>query len=392
MPGWQAEIRRAVEGKDWNLALRIADTRLASNPGDIDVRGWRARILTWSGDLTAAEQEYLTVLKAESSDPDYWIGLATVYLRQQRGVEALEAADRAVALDPKRSDIRATRAGIFRVLGDRNAARLEFQRALELDANSTGARSGLVSLDEGTKHEIRVGFDNDLLSYAPANRKGSLSLLSKWNSHWTTSGSATLYQRGGVRASEFDASVTGSSSRYGAVTLGGAGADDHGVVPRSEIFFDVSHGFKLNKRGPARGIEIGYGQHWYWYSTARILTLNETAILYLPRNWFWSLRLSAARSHFSSTGVDWRPSGLTRVAFPIARWMMRSVSGDVFFAVGTEDFAQVDQIGSFASQTYGGGLRFQITGRQHLSGYVAFQQRTQNRADTALGLAYGIRF
>jgi hypothetical protein len=64
----------------------------------------------------------------------------------------------------------------------------------------------------------------------------------------------------------------------------------------------------------------------------------------------------------------------------------------MFFAVGTEDFAQVDQIGRFSSQTYGGGLRFRFAEAQDVTGYVAFQQRTQDRAQTSFGITYGIRF
>ena len=120
--------------------------------------------------------------------------------------------------------------------------------------------------------------------------------------------------------------------------------------------------------------------------------MNETAIVYLPRDWTWTFGLTQARSHFSDTGVDWRPSGLTRLAFPLAHRSQRELSGNVFYAVGTEDFAQVDQIGSFASQTYGGGLRFRFTPRQDVTGYAAFQQRTQDRAETSFGFTYGIRF
>ena len=53
---------------------------------------------------------------------------------------------------------------------------------------------------------------------------------------------------------------------------------------------------------------------------------------------------------------------------------------------------QVDQIGRFASQTYGGGLRFQFTARQDITGYAAYQKRTQDRNDTSFGLSYGIHF
>jgi hypothetical protein len=66
--------------------------------------------------------------------------------------------------------------------------------------------------------------------------------------------------------------------------------------------------------------------------------------------------------------------------------------GNTFFAVGTENFAQLDQIGEFSSRTYGGGLRFQFTTRQDLSGLAAYQMRSQNRTATTLGLTYGVRF
>ncbi len=139
-------------------------------------------------------------------------------------------------------------------------------------------------------------------------------------------------------------------------------------------------------------MEFVYGQHWYWYQASRILTLNGTAIVYLPRDSTLSLGATGVRSAFSGTGAEWRPSGITRLGFPLANWGEKRLSGSVFFAVGTEDFAQIDQIGRFASQTYGGGLRFQINARQDVTGYASYQKRTQDRRDTSFGLSYGIHF
>jgi hypothetical protein len=140
------------------------------------------------------------------------------------------------------------------------------------------------------------------------------------------------------------------------------------------------------------GVEFDYGQHWYWSQAARILTLNGSAFVYFPRDWTLTLAATGARSAFSGTGAEWRPSGLGRLAFPLAHWSERRLSGNVFFAVGTEDFALIDQIGRFASQTYGGGLRFQISSRQDITGYAGYQKRTQGRTDTSFGLSYGIHF
>jgi hypothetical protein len=83
---------------------------------------------------------------------------------------------------------------------------------------------------------------------------------------------------------------------------------------------------------------------------------------------------------------------MTRLKFPIRNWDEKRLSGNIFFAVGSEDFAQIDQIGGFASQTYGGGLRFQLNARQDITGYGSYQRRTQDRTDTGFGLSYGIHF
>jgi len=48
--------------------------------------------------------------------------------------------------------------------------------------------------------------------------------------------------------------------------------------------------------------------------------------------------------------------------------------------------------GRFASQTYGGGLRFQINARQDVTGYASYQKRTQDRRTLVFGLSYGIHF
>jgi tetratricopeptide (TPR) repeat protein len=389
---WQTQVRKYSDSRDWADALRIVDQQILLFPDDLDIRAWRAQVLTWAGRLPEAEHEFNEILKIDKSDPDNWVGLATVYLRRGRPEEALRAADQAIELDPNRADLRATRAEIMQAKADSSNAHVESPRALALDPSSSDVRSGPSSIPGAPKQELRFGFDQDAFSFAPANRDQWATLVSKWTSRWTTSAAGSLYQRGGLNAGNFIGSITRSQPHWGAITIGGATGHDNGVIPETEAFFELDHGFKISEDRPIRGIEVIYGQHWYWYTTARILSTNETAIVYLPRDWTWSIRLTEARSHFSGTGIDWKPSGQTRLGVPLAHWSERELSGNVFFGVGTEDFAQVDQIGSFASQTYGGGLRFRFTARQDVTAYGAFQQRTQDRAQTSFGFSYGIRF
>jgi hypothetical protein len=76
----------------------------------------------------------------------------------------------------------------------------------------------------------------------------------------------------------------------------------------------------------------------------------------------------------------------------LARWGDRRLSGNISLAAGTEDFALVDQIGSFSSHTYAGGWRFQFNARYDVTGYAAYQQRTQGRTQTSFGFSYAIHF
>lgn len=391
-PDWQARVRRRAEAQDWVGALRIVDQEIAHAPRDMDVRAWRARVLTWSGRLAEAEQEYVEILKAAPSDPDNWMGLANVYSRQGRNEDALQALNRAIELAPNRADLRAARGRALRALGSPKDARLEFQRALDLDPGSAEARAGLLSLRPEPRHELRFGQDNDVFNFADANHDGGMSLTSRWSQHWSTSAGGSYYRRGGVDAGKFVGSATARQPHWGALTLGGATAHDNAVIPKAEAFFDYDHGWKVSEAKLLRGAEFSYGQHWYWYSSARILALNGMTALYLPREWSWSIGFTESRSHFSSTGAEWRPSGTTRLAFPISNWGQRQLGGNIYFAVGTENFAQVDQIGQFSSQTYGGGLRFQLDARQAITGFAAYQKRTQDRTDTSFGFTYAFRF
>jgi tetratricopeptide (TPR) repeat protein len=389
---WQEDVRKYVEVHDWPAAMAVVDREIARTPADMDVRAWRARVLMWSGKLAEAESEYHEILNSAADDADNWMGLASVYSREDRSREALKALDRAMQLDPKRADIHAARAAALRALGSPKEAKVEYTRALALDPTNASGRAGLLSLRSSFRHELRIGADTDLFNFADANQDEGVSLVSHWTPHWMTGIAADGYHWGGVDAAKVVASVTGKLPRWGALTVGGAAAHDNGVIPRDEGFFNYDQGFRRHGTNFLRGLEIVYGQHWYWYSTARILAVNETAVFYLPRDWTWSVGVIEARSHFSGTGSEWRPSEMTRLGFPITSWEDRRLGGNIFFASGTENFAQVNQIGEFYSQTYGGGLRLQLTGRQDVTGFGAYQKRSQGRTETSFGLTYGVRF
>lgn len=137
-----------------------------------------------------------------------------------------------------------------------------------------------------------------------------------------------------------------------------------------------------------RGIEFIYLQGWLWYRDAHVLTLGPGAIVYLPRDWTWSIRVTAARSDFTGTPAEWSPSGSTRLGFPLHR----RLTGNVFFAVGTENFVQVDEVRRFSARTWGGGLRWLFAKGQHVGGYAFYQDRSRGRTQTSFRFIYGFSF
>ncbi|MGA2429451.1 MAG: tetratricopeptide repeat protein, partial [Candidatus Acidiferrum sp.] len=70
---WQTQVRKYSDAHDWDDALRVVDQQIALFPNDMDVRAWRARVLTWAGRLTQAEHEFDEILKIDKSDPDNWM-------------------------------------------------------------------------------------------------------------------------------------------------------------------------------------------------------------------------------------------------------------------------------------------------------------------------------
>jgi tetratricopeptide (TPR) repeat protein len=296
-PSWQAQVRKYAEAKDWDSAMRVVEQEIARAPQDMDVRAWRARVLAWSGKLLEAEKEYREILKLSRTDPDNWLGLANVCIREGKLQEAPKAINAAEQLVPKRPDIHAARARILRAAGKTNNAQSEFRSALQLDPGSLEAREGLVSVRRGAQHELRFGQDNDLLSYSADFHDEWISLGSQWTSHWATAVAGDFYQCSGAEAGKFVASIARRQS-WGALNVGGAIGHDNAVIPKSEAFFDLDHGWKTGERDTVRGVEISYAQHWYWYQAARILTLNGTTLVYLPQDWTsrLGLRVRAALS------------------------------------------------------------------------------------------------
>jgi len=384
---WQPQVRKDVENQHIDAALAIVDQRLADAPEDLEAHGWRGRMLSWKGRWSEGEAEYRFVLDKVPNDAEILTGLSDVLLWQKKYTEALQTLDQARKISPSDPEILSRRARVLALLGRTPEARSEYQQTLLFDTQNTDARTGLESLRENTKHELRVGEDVDVFNYADACQTQGVSLISRWNQRWSTVFGVSTYQRFDQDAVKFIASTAFHLTARDWFSVGSAVANSQNVVPTNEAFFEYGHAFRIENRW-VQGLESSYQQHWFWYQGAHVLTLDTSQIVYLPHDWTWSLNVTGARTGFLGTPVDWTPSGWTKLGFPL----QRRVTGNVLFGVGSENFAQIDQIGRFSAHTFGGGLAYQFAARQDIKGYVARQNRTQGQIDTSFGLSYGIRF
>jgi YaiO family outer membrane protein len=353
-PDWQAAIRlRAAD--DHAGALAIADERLARRPDDLEARGWRARILGWMGRWQDAEVEYRRVLERAPRDVEILVGLG----------RALRALDRAAE------------------------ARAVFVKALAIDPGNVDAKQGLASVQPEPRHEFAVSTDLDEFNFTPEDGQAYAGgLRSRWTPRWSTVFGVRFDRRFGASAGRWTSGVTAKLTPRSVLTVGGSFGRDGGIVSQGELVVEYGRGFAFDRRRIIGGLELTIQQRELWFDEADVFTLTPGAIVYLPNDWMWSVAVTAARSSYPDVGTEWRPSGQTRVTFPLAS----SVTGHVLVAAGTENFALADQIGRFSALTVGGGARISLPGGREVAGYFAHQVRTRGRAQQSVGFTYVVRF
>ena len=383
---WSEQVRALAGANRFTEAQQIVKRWMQAYPADLEARGWKARLLSWTNHWNEAEAEYRELVKLAPEDPDLQLGLADVLNWQKRHGDALPILDHACRQSPERNDCQLRRARTLQNLGRHREAQQAYRQILAQDASSAEAKAGLEQSQAPGRHEIRIGSDLDLFNFAQNGSAVTAGIRSRLHSRIHSAFSATQYERFGERAMRFGAESTVRLGNSANLTAGGAAARDQGVIPRNEAFFEFGQGFQ--SRGPVRGVELLYQQRWLWYRDARVLAFSPGAVLYLPKDWTWLFRVSAARSHLSGSGIQWQPSGFTKLSFPLNRY----VGSHLLFGSGTENFGLLDQIGRFSARTWGSGLNFRLTSGQEVSTYGSFQSRSQGRSQTSFGVNYGIRF
>lgn len=384
---WQQQMRSAIERHQIPAALAVVDRHLENAPGDMEAHVWRGRLLAWTGHWQEAETEYQLVLNKFPNDVDVLTGLGDVLLWQQKYSEALAVLEQARNVAPQNPEVLVRRARLLALLERTSEARAEFQAVLTSDPSNPAAVSGLAGLAGVSKYELHIGEEADFFNYTQDAQVETITLRAHLNRTWTTAIGVSPYHLFGESAVKIWAEAAFRFHQNNWVRVLTAGANPQDVVPEEEALIEYGHGFRFSNAW-VKGLESSYQEHSLWYRGAQVVTLNTTQIAYLPNEWTWALSVTGSHTRFAGGESDWVPSGSARLGVPL----LRNLTGNLLFAVGAENFAQVDQIGRLSARTYGGGLRYRFAESQDVSAFVARQDREYGQKQTSLGLSYGIRF
>jgi YaiO family outer membrane protein len=383
-----ARIRSLVAAGQLDQASAVVDEWTARDPANLDARAWHARLLAWTNRWSEAESTYRELLGLLPNDVDLLAGLADVLYWQRRGEEALALIDRASALDPQRADIGLRRAQVLEQLGRPREARAAYEDTLAREPTSAEATKGIARLRMPGRYVVRIGSDVD---HVDETGNGGVLLASfgvRRNERWSGLASLAQYQRFGESATRVAAEATRRFRGSDWLSVGGAIASDQDIVPRQELQIEYGHVFRLESRGPVRGVEAAWQQRCMWYRDASVVILSPGAVFYLPKDWLWLVRVSANWVSISGAESEWRASGWTRLTIPLHP----TIDGFVQFAIGAEDYGYRDQIIGFTARTGGAGLRWRFAPGQEISGYGQYQSRSNGQAQTSVGASYAIRF
>lgn len=210
---WQSLVRQLVQQQELTTALTIAESRLAERPGDLEARGWRARLLAWTHRWNESEIEYQTVLHSAPRDMDILVGLADLLIWQERSAEALGFLDQATVLDGSRNDVQLRRGRLLHALGRRAEAGAAYSRVLSLDALFSGVRDESIA---AVKFESIAEGDGNRSADPVAFPLGDDSFPWDWQWRFSPASVSGLnsryYRRFGLAATRWDASDTRQSS------------------------------------------------------------------------------------------------------------------------------------------------------------------------------------
>ena len=385
---WPKEIGKFVAARHYDLAMSTSEDWIRAYPNDLDARAWHARICRWQGHTDQAIREYRALLGKVPRDADLLLELSRMLASRKEYRGALELLEQAISAAPERTDCVLEKARTLARAGRRSEAKGLYQRLAAVEVGKTESNVALMELREGSRYQLIVGANSDLISYAPNGSALSAVVDARWNARWSTSAGVIRYGRFGKTAEGVEASASYRPSAADAIVFGGSAAGNAGIAPRTLWKLGYSHGLRFGEGRIVRGLELSYDQKWVRYPDARIVNFAPSVSFYLPRNWIWTGGISTARTVMESGSPSWSRSAQTRLMFPLHA----GYTGQLLLASGAENFGTLDQVLFRNSKLAAAGLKVRIVPGQEINALIGYQQIAGGRTQVSLRLVYALRF
>jgi tetratricopeptide (TPR) repeat protein len=375
---WLTDVRQQVAAKDLRKAAQIIDARLKEEPNDLEAQAWRARILSWTGDLAEAEVQYRGVLQRTPNDVDVIIGLADVLLWQGKLAECSSLLDRAQGLEPLNREIEERRTRV------RELTRKQASDVTEKGASSLGhelQRSDLYH------YSLTIGTETDLFSYSSDAQLQSAALAIRWNSRLTSNFSANVYRRLRSSAEQLSSGIAYRFSANQSLAVSFGAAPHQQIAAIRQVSLDYDRGTRFHA-GLLKGVELAGHSAGIWFDGSQVTVLGTSAVAYLPRDWWTTLVANTARTKFQGLSPAWTLSFAAKVSVPVRS----RVRVEVGAGSGAENYSTIDQIGRISARTYTGGAHYSLGSAQEFSTFAAYQQRSHGLTQISIGGGYGLHF
>ncbi|MFQ5818104.1 MAG: tetratricopeptide repeat protein [Terriglobia bacterium] len=372
-----------IRAREYEQALAIWRRLAAENPHDYEARVWVARLLSWQGQQSAAEEVYRGVLREAPNNLAAALGLVDVVSWQGRTGEAKSHLRRLQAQHRSNPEVLLRLGRISRWQGQRQEALSYYQEVLRVDPANEEARTALEVLQAQTRYRIAVGYFLEEFDFVRNTHGNFVEFL--YHDH------RRLWLRGRFQYQNkfFENNtryIVGATYRFGEATylrgeFGWAAAGDR-VIPNQDYMVELTQGL-----GGSVAVGGGYRLLNFHDAEAQVLTAR------FSRDFRSDLHLEVhytpARTRFAATASRvWNHGGWTRLVWEANR----RVSPYVLYAVGAENFATADRLGRFSAQTYGVGAEVHITPSQGLRLSYHFQNRTQGSREQGFGISYFFGF
>jgi YaiO family outer membrane protein len=360
----QDRARTAVSEKRFTDALALYRTMLAGNPTNVDYILWVARLSSWTGDYTGAQNAYSKALALQPKNVDALVGSANLFMWKHSYTEAAALLTEAHELAPSSTDVELAWSRYYHSRGDDTDAKRHVTKVLDLDHDNQEALRLEESLVPDHTVELRMGFEGDTL---PDTALGAIEELSL--SYLTTKGQVGVDfghldrfnedgNRGGMH---FSRNLNAATSIRAAVLAGGGGD----IVAKLDWTVGIS-------RKVRHGLVLGADYRHIAFRTVTVDAAIADVDYYFEKPVWIQTSYAANR-----TSTDLSPAILLRVNSRVRK----NLTINAGYAHGTEVFQEASQsplsteFGTFSQDSYIGGVNLDLGRKNRLEGTYTLGRR-----------------